>query len=182
MNTGFFLALILFGVFVGAFAGLLGVGGGIFMVPFLVIVAGLDQHVAQATSLLVVLPTAVVATGTLHRKGIGDVRVALSMGLCGVVGAAGGALLALTLSSEGLKLVFAALLAFTGLRLGRKTLKAPRAPSDREPGARSSPDRDSCVQEPLDHRASPDRSIPKHGPYAPTGEGDKLDPIEHDWR
>ncbi len=126
MSVAFFLALIAFGVFVGAFAGLLGVGGGIFMVPFLVIASGLDQHVAQATSLLVVLPTAIVATVTLHRKGVGDVRVALMMGVCGALGAAGGALLALALSSEGLKIIFALLLAFTGLHLARKTLVTPR--------------------------------------------------------
>ncbi len=136
MSLPFFLALVAFGVFVGAFAGLLGVGGGIFMVPFLVIVGGLDQHVAQATSLLVVLPTAVVATVTLHRKGVGNVRVALAMGVCGAIGAGAGALLALALSSESLKLFFAALLAYTGLRLGRKTLVSRRqGPADTAHGA-----------------------------------------------
>ena len=52
-----YATLVVFGVFTGVAAGLLGVGGGIMMVPFLTLVAGVSQHAAQATSLLVVLPT-----------------------------------------------------------------------------------------------------------------------------
>src|SRR5204862_5886249 len=58
-GTLLFAVLILFGLFTGAAAGLLGVGGGIMMVPFLTLVASLPQHAAEATSLLVVLPTAI---------------------------------------------------------------------------------------------------------------------------
>src|SRR3712207_7346366 len=50
----------------------LGVGGGIFMVPALVLIGDFSQQEAQATSLLVIVPTAAVATWTLQKKGIGD--------------------------------------------------------------------------------------------------------------
>jgi uncharacterized membrane protein YfcA len=112
-----YAALIAFGFFTGGAAGLLGVGGGIMMVPFLTLVAGVSQHAAQATSLLVVLPTAVVATIVLHRKGIGDAALALRFGAIGAIGGIIGALLALALPGHLLRLVFAFFLAAVAVRL-----------------------------------------------------------------
>lgn len=116
------VVLAAFGVAVGTLSGLLGVGGGIFMVPFLVIVAGFGQQEAQATSLLVILPTAIVATRTLRAKGVGDVGGALRIGVLGAAGSVLGALLALQLSGQALRLAFAALLVFVGTRLLRDGL------------------------------------------------------------
>jgi uncharacterized protein len=118
--------LVAFGVVTGVAAGMLGVGGGILMVPFLTLVAGMTQHAAEATSLLVVLPTAVVASLVLQRRGIGDLGVALRFGLVGAVGAAGGAVLALALPGRSLRLVFAVFLALVGLRLVRDGLHTER--------------------------------------------------------
>jgi len=114
-----FLGLVAFGLATGATAGLLGVGGGIAMVPFLTLVLGVPQHAAEATSLLVVLPTAVVASIVLHRRRVGDLGLAIRFGIMGAVGAAAGALLALTLSGGTLRIVFACFLALVGLRLVR---------------------------------------------------------------
>lgn len=121
------LALVGFGVLTGMLSGLLGVGGGIFMVPFLVLVVGLGQHEAQATSLLVVLPTAVVASWSLYRRGVGDVRVALRMGLIGMLGSVGGTLLALSLPGHALRLIFAGLMVVVGVRLLRDAAKPAAA-------------------------------------------------------
>lgn len=118
------LVLVVFGVFTGMLSGLLGVGGGIFMVPFLVLVVGLSQHAAQATSLLVVLPTAVVASWSLHRNGVGDLRVATRMGLVGVVGSVAGTALALSLPGQVLRIIFALLMVFVGVRLLRDATRA----------------------------------------------------------
>ena len=109
--------LAAFGLFVGAAAGLLGVGGGILMVPFLTLAIGLSQHAAEATSLVVVLPTAVVASLELRRRGIGELATALRFGAVGAAGAVGGALLALTLPASTLRVVFAVFLGLVGLRL-----------------------------------------------------------------
>jgi uncharacterized protein len=114
-----YAALIAFGFFTGGAAGLLGVGGGIMMVPFLTLVAGVSQHAAQATSLLVVLPTAIVASITLHRKGVGDLPLALRFGLVGAVGGVLGALLALALPGHALRIIFALFLGGVGVRLVR---------------------------------------------------------------
>ena len=109
--------LAAFGLFVGAAAGLLGVGGGILMVPFLTLAVGLSQHAAEATSLVVVLPTALVASLELRRRGIGELATALRFGVVGAAGAVGGALLALTLPASTLRVVFAVFLGLVGLRL-----------------------------------------------------------------
>ena len=116
--------LVAFGVCTGVAAGLLGVGGGILMVPFLTLAVGLSQHSAEATSLVVVLPTAIVASIALHRRGIGDLGVALRFGVVGALGGAAGALLALALPASALRLVFAVFLALIGARLVRDGVRA----------------------------------------------------------
>ena len=120
-------ALVAFGVVTGVAAGILGVGGGILMVPFLTLVAGMPQHAAEATSLLVVLPTAIVASVVLQRRGVGDLGVALRFGVVGAVGAAAGALLALALPGSSLRVVFALFLMLVGLRLVRDGLQTERS-------------------------------------------------------
>lgn len=114
-----FVALIGVGAAAGVLAGLLGVGGGILLVPFLVLAVGMTQHEAEATSLLVILPTAVAASIALRRRGVGDLPVALVIGVVGAVAAVAGALLALSLPADVLRAVFAVLLAIAGLRLIR---------------------------------------------------------------
>ena len=92
-----FVALVAFGVLTGGAAGLLGVGGGTLMVPFLTLAVGLSQHAAEATSLLVVLRPRSSASFVLRRSGVGDLGVALRFGVLGAGGGVLGALLALGL-------------------------------------------------------------------------------------
>ena len=112
-----FMGLAAFGVAAGVAAGLLGVGGGTLMVPFLTLAVGLSQHAAEATSLVVILPTAIVASLELRRRGVGDLPVALRFGVAGAGGAVGGALLALALPGSALRVVFAVFLCLVGLRI-----------------------------------------------------------------
>lgn len=118
------LALVAFGVVTGIASGLLGVGGGTLMVPFLTLAAGFSQHAAEATSLLVVLPTAIVGSIVLHRRGVGDLGIALRFGVIGAAGGVLGALLALALPGHVLKLVFACFLLLVSVRLVRDSLVA----------------------------------------------------------
>jgi uncharacterized protein len=118
------VALVAFGVVTGGAAGLLGVGGGTLLVPFLTLAIGMSQHEAEATSLLVVLPTAVVASIVLHRKGVGNLKVALRFGLLGAGGGVVGALLALALPGHVLRIVFALFLGAVAVRLVRDSLLA----------------------------------------------------------
>ena len=117
--TGVVLYVVLaaFGVLTGAAAGLLGVGGGTLMVPFLTLAVGMSQHHAEATSLLVVLPTAIVASLVLRKRGVGYLGLALKFGTLGAVGGVLGALLALALPGHVLRIVFAVFLAAVAVRL-----------------------------------------------------------------
>ncbi len=126
MSIELVLGLVAMGLFTGMASGLLGIGGGVFMVPFLVLVASLEQHEAQATSLLVIVPTAIVGSLTLRRKGVGDLKRALGIGLLGAAGGAAGALLALALDEDVLQVAFAALLVFSGVRLLRDAARMGR--------------------------------------------------------
>jgi len=116
-GPGLYAALIAFGVLAGVASGLLGVGGGTLIVPFLTLAVGLTQHGAEATSLLVILPTAIVGSLTLRRKGVGNLAIALRFGLIGAIGAFAGAKLALALPASTLKIVFAVFVGLVGLKL-----------------------------------------------------------------
>lgn len=134
-----FAALVAFGFATGMLSGLLGVGGGIFMVPFLVLAFGMVQQDAQATSLLVVLPTALVATRRLSKQGVGDVKAGLTIGLYGVVGSIASTLLALQLSGAVLRALFAVLLVVVGAKLLRDAARRPAAPPAPVPAAPAAP-------------------------------------------
>ena len=104
------VALLLGGV-AGVLAGLFGVGGGILFVPVL-IGLGLGQHDATGTSLLAVLPTALV--GTWRQAGYGNVRwrPALIIGVASVGAALGGVFAAEALPAHVLRKLFAVLIVF----------------------------------------------------------------------
>jgi uncharacterized protein len=117
----------------GVIAGLLGVGGGVLFVPGLVIFLGLNQHEAEATSLLAIIPVAIV--GTYMQDRYGNVRRgdALLLGLLSVAGAAGGVALANALSGTVLRDAFAVLLVIVAAQFVRRAL-APDSGSSPGPG------------------------------------------------
>lgn len=124
-----FIALVAFGVVAGVASGLLGVGGGTIIVPFLTLAAGFSQHAAEATSLLVILPTAIAGSLALRRRGVGNLGLALRFGVFGAIGSVLGALLALALPASTLRVVFAVFVGLVGLRLARDGFRAERSPS-----------------------------------------------------
>jgi uncharacterized membrane protein YfcA len=93
----------------GVLAGLFGVGGGIVFVPALTLGLGLTQVHAEASSLLAILPTAVVGTWRQRRYGNVDVRAAATVGLASVAGVQAGVLAALALPESVLRRLFGAL-------------------------------------------------------------------------
>jgi uncharacterized membrane protein YfcA len=122
-GTTLYLALAAFGVLAGVASGLLGVGGGTLLVPFLTLAVGLSQHEAEATSLLVILPTAIAGTLALRRRGVGNAGLAIRFGVVGSVGAVLGVLLALALPAATLRIVFAGFVAIVGVKLVRDGLR-----------------------------------------------------------
>ena len=111
------------GFFIGILSGLTGLGGGVFMVPVMVLGFGLAQSVAQGTSLLAILPTAAVGAVTHYRDGHVDLRSVAWIGGAGVPAAVAGAALALWLPDRllaalfGLFLLLAAILVLHPRRL-----------------------------------------------------------------
>jgi uncharacterized membrane protein YfcA len=128
-----YVALVAFGVGVGVASGLLGVGGGILIIPFLTLAVGLSQHSAEATSLLVILPTAIAGSLALRRHGVGDLGLALRLGVFGAVGSVLGALLALALSGGTLRVVFAVFVGLVGLRLAWDGIRGERGRPEAAP-------------------------------------------------
>ena len=108
------------GLVVGVLSGLLGVGGGIFLVPALVLFFSMPDDLAKGTSLLVVIPTGLAATWRNVRAGNADLRTAALVGAAGAPSAFAGAQLAVVMSSRLSLALFAALLVVTALRLATK--------------------------------------------------------------
>jgi uncharacterized protein len=104
------------GLVVGMLAALLGVGGGLMMVPFMVLVLDRTQHVAEGTSLLVIIPTAAVGAIAHYTRGYVSLRSAGLLGVGGVIGALVGASLALGTSAPLLESLFGFLVIGVGIR------------------------------------------------------------------
>jgi uncharacterized protein len=126
------IALITIGVAAGVLGGLLGVGGGVLFVPGLVIVLGLSQHQAEATSLLAIVPVAIVGAYTQDRYRNVQRRDAAMIGVLSVAGAIAGVALANALSGAALRIAFAIFMLFVAAQLVRKTLREGVSPADRD--------------------------------------------------
>ena len=118
------LLLVAVGLASGVLAGLLGVGGGIIMVPGLVLLTGADADTARGTSLAVIVVTALTATVTNLRHGLVEVRVALIAGLVGAPAGLLGAALGQWLPDRIALLGFACLLAGSGLQMLRRSSRS----------------------------------------------------------
>jgi uncharacterized protein len=114
------------GLAAGLIAGLLGVGGGVLMVPALVVFLGLSQIEGEATSLLAIVPTALV--GAWRQSSYGNVRWrdALIIGGLSVAGGAVGVAAANALPERVLRLGFAAIMVIVAVQLVRRSVGVPR--------------------------------------------------------
>ena len=128
LSIGLVLVVVLAGFAVGYFSAMFGVGGGVIMVPFMVLVVGLTQHAAEGTSLLVIIPTAIAGV-TIHlRKGFVSPARGFLLGAGGVVGAILGASLALRIEEGSLTKTFAVFVIVFGARTAFQGWKLRRAP------------------------------------------------------
>jgi uncharacterized protein len=118
--------LIVAGFGAGFLAGTIGIGGGSVFVPTMTIGLGTSQAVAQGTSLVAIVPTAIVSTITHFREGNVLAEAAIWMGVGGVGGAVIGALIAVEVPGPILARIWGAFLIFTAYRLGVQALR-PKA-------------------------------------------------------
>ena len=113
------IVLLITGALTGFLSGMMGVGGGTIMIPIMVIVAGLTQHVAQGTSLLVMVPAGGI--GAFSHWKMGNVEKGILWGLIPgiILGTYLGGNIANIIPNDTLRLIFAAMLIFVGVRYFR---------------------------------------------------------------
>ncbi len=110
MSAGEFLLLIAGGGVAGTIGAMLGLGGGVFLVPFLALVFGLPMHQAIATSILAVIATSSAGAAMNVERKIVNIRLGMVLEIATVIGAILGGLTANLLSAEILSRIFASLL------------------------------------------------------------------------
>ena len=120
MSEVFAVILALAGGFAG---GLLGIGGGILFVPALAVFLDFSQVDAEATSLLMIIPVAIVGVMRQHRYGNVRLRDGAIIGLLSPVGVLIGVVAANELPARAVELMFAALALFMAYRLTRRALR-----------------------------------------------------------
>lgn len=105
------LSLVIIGIMAGILSGLVGVGGGVVMVPMLVLFLGFSQHQAQGTSLAVlVVPVTAIAVYNYYKEGYIDWRYAAIIAVFFVIGGYFGSKLAINIDQKMLKKIFGVVL------------------------------------------------------------------------
>lgn len=118
MDIQTILIIILVGVAAGMLSGLVGVGGGIIIVPALVYFIGFSQKTAQGTSLaLIMLPVGIFGVIQYYKQGHVDYRIVGLLAIGFLVGSFFGSKLALSISQEMLKKVFAVLMIIIAIKM-----------------------------------------------------------------
>jgi uncharacterized membrane protein YfcA len=122
------IGAIVVGFAAGVVAGLLGVGGGILFVPGLALFVGLSQVDAEATSLLAIIPVALVGAQRQARYGNFRLRDALLIGVLAIPGAIGGVAIVNAIPQRTVEVLFALLMLYVAARMVRRGLQPPASP------------------------------------------------------
>jgi uncharacterized membrane protein YfcA len=110
--------LILIGLAAGFLSGLVGIGGGVIIVPALVILLGFSQKLAQGTSLgILLLPVGILAVMQYYKQGYLNVNYVLIVASTFVLGGFLGSKLALSLSDEKMKKIFAIVMLLIAVKM-----------------------------------------------------------------
>jgi uncharacterized membrane protein YfcA len=118
MTTQIIIIVIIIGLFAGMLSGLIGVGGGIIIVPSLVYFLGFTQHQAQGTSLgLLLLPVGILAVLNYYNKGHIDIKVVAIMSLAFLAGGWLGSKVSLAIPEVVVKRIFAVILFYTAIKM-----------------------------------------------------------------
>ncbi len=117
MDMQTIIILILIGLAAGMLGGMVGVGGGIIIVPALVFFLGFSQQLAQGTSLgILLLPVGLLGVIQYYKKGFVDIKVVLIISLAFFIGSFFGSKVALSLSQETVKRIFAIVLILVAIK------------------------------------------------------------------
>ena len=117
------------GAAAGLFGSLLGLGGGVLIVPLLTLVFGLDLREAVGVSLVSVIMTSSVAAGVYLERHVADLRLGMRLELFTALGALIGGSIAFLIDERFLALLFAVLLAYVAISMLRSRASGPAAAS-----------------------------------------------------
>ena len=118
MDTQIVLILLLVGIAAGILSGLVGVGGGIIIVPCLVFFLGFSQKMAQGTSLgILLLPIGVLGAFQFYKEGYIDIKVVAIISVAFIFGSYFGSKIALKLSQENVKKIFALVMLLVAVKM-----------------------------------------------------------------
>lgn len=105
------------GLVTGILSGLLGIGGGVVLVPMMVLILGISQHTAQGISMLMMIPTALVGLWHFHKDNLVDYRMAAYLAAGAVCGALISANFVQYIPAADLKKLFGVFIIITGARM-----------------------------------------------------------------
>ncbi|HXH36960.1 MAG TPA: sulfite exporter TauE/SafE family protein [Plantibacter sp.] len=125
LSVGTIIGLILLGFLTGVLSGLLGIGGGVVVVPMLILLFGASDLIAKGTSLLMMVPTAISGTIGNVRRGNVDLKAAAIIGVAACTTTALGAIVASIVPPSVGNLLFAAFLIVIAIRMVLQALKRP---------------------------------------------------------
>lgn len=118
MSITTILLLVIVGLAAGFLSGLIGIGGGVIIVPAMVLFLGFTQKEAQGTSLgILLLPVGILAVMQYYKQGYINVNYVLIVALSFVVGGFLGSKLALGLSDEKMKKIFAIIMMLIAIKM-----------------------------------------------------------------
>jgi uncharacterized membrane protein YfcA len=118
MNFSFIIFLVIIGLLAGIFSGLLGVGGGLVMIPLMVVLLGYSQHEAQGTSLAVLaIPVTFLAAYNYYTEGFVNWKFALIIAVSFLIGGYFGSKLAISIDKELLKKIFGVILIIAAIKM-----------------------------------------------------------------
>lgn len=118
MNIQLIIILLLIGLAAGMLSGLVGVGGGIIIVPCLIYFLGFSQKMAQGTSLgILLLPIGILGVMQFYKQGYIDMRGVVIISLAFLAGSYFGSKWALTLSQENIKKIFAVMMLLISIKM-----------------------------------------------------------------
>lgn len=112
------ISLIFIGLLAGFLSGILGVGGGVVMVPLLVLLVGFTQHEAQGTSLAVLaVPVTALAAYTYYNEGNVNIKYAAIIAITFIIGGYLGSKFAVTIDQRMLKKVFGVIMLIAAIKM-----------------------------------------------------------------
>lgn len=177
------VGLVLLGIATGILAGLLGVGGGIIMVPAMVVLLHIPPAVAKGTSLAVIVPTSIMGTWRNRNNGNADIPIAVVVGLAGVVSAFLATKVSVGMSETVSNVLFALLLLTVAIRMLWQLLHpaAEAAPAPDAVGAAAESGLDVAGGEP-GNGARPNGRDVTTGGKGSAGDGSDVDTAGRDTR